>query len=365
LRFLFAGLIDEELHRDAAYRRELMAKSSKPSSLRRVNAPPSVVLPQLPQQDAQSTNKDDDTAITPKATNGVNGTPRPTTPGLTIGLATPHATGPNHVGQGQTNIPTTIEEGTTLQKQASQHSQGRLSTERAGDYFSSSPNNPKRSLEGQTKSPTTPGDGTTEAATQSPVEGDKDEKSKEGGSLFGKKFRMGFPKMKGRSSVEVKPTVVDEKSEESDRSEDKEDKTVQDGFYGTIQKIRYGYEETIHNQPSQHLQSTISPSLLNETPNLLHPASTSVIIQEERADGGGVADLYRGTVSSLGADADSIEKAAPMWLGDLLLLVCPFGCIRNLRPSLIVLEPHTQKGPTQGLFHTFTLSRCFTEYRGS
>jgi WD repeat-containing protein 48 len=46
---------------------------------------------------------------------------------------------------------------------------------------------------------------------------------------------------------------------------------------------------------------------------------TTVIIQEETS--GGSADLYRGTVATVGEDASLIEERAPMWLGDLLLRV--------------------------------------------
>ena len=134
---------------------------------------------------------------------------------------------------------------------------------------------------------------------------------------------MNFPKKLGRTSQDVKPAVVDEKSEESDKSEEKEDKTIQDNFFGTIQKIRYHYEECIERGPSQHLAPGITPSSLNETPLLEPPPSTTVIIQEDRPDSGGFADLYRGTVSSAGNDADLIERTGPMWLGELLLKVCP------------------------------------------
>jgi WD repeat-containing protein 48 len=58
-----------------------------------------------------------------------------------------------------------------------------------------------------------------------------------------------------------------------------------------------------------------------ETPVLTLPPHTTVIIQEDNPESGGLADQYRGEISELGDDADTLEKIAPMWLGDLLLKV--------------------------------------------
>ena len=143
------------------------------------------------------------------------------------------------------------------------------------------------------------------------------------GSLFGKKFRMNFPKKLGRTSVEVnKPVVAEEKAEDSDKSSEKEDKIVEDNFYGVIQKIRNEYEEVLQHNPEHSLNPGINPSLPNETPVLKLPPFTTIIIQEDRPEAGGVEDLYRGTIRSVGQDASIIEKVAPMWLGDLVLRVC-------------------------------------------
>ena len=325
LRYLFADLIDEEIDRDSAHRKELIARLPNSSSIRRTNAPPSIQLP-VHTSRMPDGSRQDDSAITPKAVNGVAGTP-----GLSIGVATPQPNGVslNQNSQTTTQIPATIEEGLPLDKRVSQHSQPRNSSERAQDYFSSNPL-AKSPAESQAKGASTPGENTSTdpSATTSPTDGDKDEKS--GTSFFSKKLRMNFPKKLGRSSVEVKPAVVDEKSEESDKSEDKEDKTVHDNFFGTIQKIRFEYEEQIQNEHAHDLPSAIHPSLMNETPKLNHPPSTAIIIQEERPGSGGVADLYRGTVSSLGHDADLIERSAPMWLGELLLRVRIYSVILTL-----------------------------------
>ncbi len=315
LRFLFTKLIGEEIERDARFRQDLMANASKPTSMRTENAPSSIQFPVIPPPNFMN---EDDSMITPRPTIVTDGITRPpNTLGLTIGAATPHINGVTSTS-GPAR-PATAEEGTALEKRTSQHSQPRISSDRASDYFSSS-SQAKSPVDGQSKGPVTPGDMSLEAATSSPVDADKEEKSS---SLFGKKFRMNFPKKLGRTSQDVKPAVVDEKSEESDKSEDKEDRIVQDNLFGTIQKIRYDYEERIQHGPSQHLVSGITPSSLNETPLLQPPPFTTVIIEEDRPDSGGVADLYRGTISSVGSDADLIERTGPMWLGDLLLKV---GC---------------------------------------
>ena len=314
LRFLFTKLIDEEIERDATFRQVLMANASKPSSLRRENAPSSIQLPVIPPPWFMN---GDDSIITPRPITMTDGITRPpNTPGLAIGAATPYINGVT--SNSGPNRPATAEESTALEKRTSQQSQPRVSSDRTSDYFSSIAQ-AKSPVDGQSKGPVTPGDTALEAAASSPVDADKEERSS---SLFGKKFRMNFPKKLGRTSQDVKPAVVDEKSEESDKSEEKEDKTIQDNFFGTIQKIRYDYEECIQHRPSQHLAPGITPSSFNETPLLELPLSTTVIIQEERPDSGGVADLYRGTINSVGSDADLIERTGPMWLGDLLLKVC-------------------------------------------
>ena len=282
---------------------------SQPNNgLRRTHAPPWIQLPDPQVQRQQNGEIHEDNIITPRA----NGYHVPImTPGLSIAVATP-AGGPNyHLSHLQNNLPTTTEHA-NLEKHSSQSSQPRTSIERPKDYFT-----PAASVH----SPTTPGklpvSPASETAPQSPTD------SKEGGSLFSKKFRMNmtFPKKLGRSSVEVKSPVVDEKAEESDKSEDKEEKQLEDNLLGIVQQIRYGYDEQLQHNPGQQPFSGIQPSLPNETPILQLPPRTTVIIQEDRPDSGGVADLYRGTVASVGHDTDLIEKTAPMWLGDLLLRV--------------------------------------------
>lgn len=318
LRHLFASLIDEEIRRDDAYRRNLTSNPLHPNGLQRGNAPPSIQLPTSTLFGWQDLSTNHGPAATPRATNG-NHYPA-MTPGLSIGVATPSSPPSNQGTYVNNLLPSTLEEGADLEKWMSHRSQPRSSIERSSDYFSTrSIPQPAADTDGNVNGP--PSEAQGEGLLQSPSEPDKEEKTKEGSSLFGKKFRMNFPKKLGRSSTDSKPAVVDEKSEESDKSSEKEDKVIEDNMYGIVQKIRYDYEERLQANPGQFLSSGINPSLPNETPVLKPPSFTTVIIQEDRPDSGGVADVFRGTVGLLGQEADQIEKVAPMWLGDLLLRV--------------------------------------------
>ena len=327
LRYLFANLIDVEAGRDAVVRQNLVSTSQPSTGLHRENAPPLIHLPRSSMQSWTNGAYNDDSSITPRPMNG-NLFPA-MTPGLSIGVATPYISATNFVSPVQGHLPRTSEEGSDLDKRFSRQSQPNNSTERSRDYFSPL-SNPQSPTDTQTKAPSTPGDGSSETASQTilddekrTAEDEKKEKPKNISSLFDKKFRMTFPKL-GRTSAETKPVIVDERADESDKSEEKEEKTFEENFFGTIQRIRHGYEEHYHSKSLDTLQSGIKTSLPNETPLLSLPQSTTIIIQEERPDSGGVADLYRGTVSSVGVDADLVEKAGPRWLGDLLLLVDQF-----------------------------------------
>ena len=232
------------------------------------------------------------------------------TPGMGIVVATPAPL--NH-------LPGVPEDGSPLDKRASQAS--RASAEKTGDYFSSVPISP----EATTKQAAAPGEAHDEKPPKSPSDADKENNGKD--SKFGKKFRMGMSfgsKKLGRSASTntEKPVVVDEKVEDgSEISENGEkEKEVDDNFFGIVQKIRNEYDKSLLENPEQSVESGITPSLPNETPVLKPPPMTTVIIQEETS--GGSADLYRGTVATVGEDASLIEERAPMWLGDLLLKVC-------------------------------------------
>jgi WD repeat-containing protein 48 len=313
LRYLFSNLIDEEIKRDEAFRAQLM--NGKKEETQR-DRPTNIVIPHM------NVNGWKDTVAEPTSGSTIkgNGFFPPHTPGMGIGLATPNGPPPSAGRGGQSNafLTPTAEEGSQLELTKSHRS----STQDGQDYFGNGAStngngngNGKASAEGSSDS--------KEEAVQSPTENDTPSKKSKG--MFGKKFNMGFSMKKfgtgtAIAAEPVKP-VVDDKSEDSDsRSTKTEEKKFEDNFYGTIQRIRHSYEEGLTADTSE-LVSQIAPSLPNDTPVLKPPAMTTILIQEDRPDSGGVADLFEGKVGTLGQQADLIEKAAPMWLGDVLLRV--------------------------------------------
>lgn len=249
--------------------------------------------------------------LTPRA----NGNHYPMTPGMGIGIATP--------GLGS-HLPSVSEDGGPLDKRGSQAS--RSSAEKP-DYFGSSaiasdPAKQPAATTSDSQEPKTPA-----------ADPEKDNNGKDSNTSFGKKFRKGMSfgtKKLGRSSSTTtdKPVVIDDNKDKAtdEGSESSEagdrvptEKEVDDNFNGVIQKIRNEYDRLLLENPTQEVVTGITPSLTNETPVLKIPGGTTVIIQEETS--GGVKDLYRGSVETVGQDADIIGERAPMWLGELLLKV--------------------------------------------
>lgn len=227
-------------------------------------------------------------------------------------------------------------------------------TEGQSDYFSrnSSANNQSEASSESNKVPETPGTGENNnhlplATPTSPTE----EKKK---GLFGKKFSgMAFPKKLARTSTEVAKTPALTQEEKSDTashlsSSEKEEKVIEDNFFGVVQKIRQDYDEHLESKPGEPLPQGVTPSLPNETPMLNPPPHTTVIIQEDNPESGGLADQYRGEIGQLGAEADTLEKIAPMWLGELLLKVrIPHRLTSPANPKLTRTSHSRTKFPTK------------------
>lgn len=198
-------------------------------------------------------------------------------------------------------------------------------SDRYSDYFSSKPHPQGQSQADAEKLPMSPSDvNSNSGMLLSPTEPDKEEKKKSG-SLFGKKFRMDFPKKLGRTSTDQKPQIQEEKIEESDVASVKEEKVYEANISGVIDKIRHEYEDFLAANPGRDLVTAITPSAENETPRLDIPSRTAVFIQEETGDTAVASDLYRGSVGRIGREIERLEKAIPHWLGELLLKVscCP------------------------------------------
>ncbi|KAF6820367.1 UBP9-binding protein [Colletotrichum musicola] len=322
LRYLFDGLIDEEIKRDEAYRKTLNEVVERRVAASRANPPSGISIP-------TATPDWDETSGTPRA----NGSQHPPTPGMPIGLATPGPASKLHDVPEGTATPAS-----PLDNRSSQFS--RPSTERE-DYFTSAIG----PIEGASKSTAAPATPATEqppatadsksADTGKDKEKDKEKdkdasNSKSPSTPFGmKKFRMGkgmgmgmsFGSKKiGRSASTTapeKPAVVDEKAEESEASSTHE-KEVDDSFLGAIQKIRNDYDKSLTEFPDKLIETKITPSQANDTPVLKLPPGTKVVLQEEVT--GGMANIYQGTVETVGQGADVFEQRGPMWLGEVLLL---------------------------------------------
>ncbi|KAJ4552470.1 hypothetical protein HRR86_004529 [Exophiala dermatitidis] len=323
LRNLFSKLLDEEIARDQTYRSTLRSQQPPNSGLSRPGAPTSITMPES-------------LGSTPMVSPGTMPTPRashnghsavPATPNLGIGAATPG------FAPLSATLPPTVEEVSRQQTNGAERSvqPTPTATDTQHDYFSSTSSynnnaanannahghNQTEASSESNKMPETPG--ATEQAMLATPTSPTEEKKK---GLFGKKFPMTFPKkLSTRTSTEVKPPVTTEEKSDtaSFKSSEKEEKIIEDNLFGVIQKIRQEYEDHLDSKPDQPLPPGITPSLPVETPVLTPPPHTTIIIQEDNPESGGLADQYRGEIGNLGEEADTLEKIAPMWLGDLLL----------------------------------------------
>lgn len=314
MRYLFAGLIEEEIEKDKSYRAELQEKLKTANGLAEV--PGSIDIPRVVTHDLS----ENQSFSSPRPMNDTN-TSIPT-PGLSISVGTP--------GVQPSSLPEASGNSATDEKGSKDQSGSK-------DYFSTSGASQTDSSDLNAKNSNTAGEDESQLGTSA----DEKSSSKRSGSLFGKKFQMTFPKKLGRTSTEAKPVVeekVEEPEDKSDKASEKE-KTYEDNLSGVVERIRTRYEEFLSEHKEEELESAIVPSQGNETPPLDLPPHTAVLIQEENPDSAVAADLYRGTIGSLRHDIDVLEKTAPKWLGELLLRVCPILSLlspRNFFPILLL-----------------------------
>lgn len=295
-------------------------------------------------------------------------TPRPSVgayispgiPGHGIGVISPGAQSSLSAFQGGTSLPTTVEE-----NGATPHQDRPLtSSEKSSDYFSTNPNaQPQEpsTPEPNAKSPvTSEEDSSFTALPPSSIEPEKEEKSKKGSSLFGKKFQMSFPKKLSRTSTETKPTATEEKPE-SEKSSTKEEKVYEDNMAGVIERIRDEYEEYLSHHPGETLHSMINPSQEDETPLLTIPSHVGIMIQDDHFNFAIAPDAYRTSVESVGTEIDEFEKAAPKWLGDVLLRVRAFVpssatiAIWAWLTEVLSIEPDSTERCCESTFHSQSL----------
>jgi WD repeat-containing protein 48 len=324
LRYLFANLISEEISRDSQYRRHLLEQAQK-QRLERENAPTSI---QMPPGIVDGWKMDPSAPLSTNTLRPVNTN--------TIGFATPGLsiadTASSYVGS-----PNLTRDGLTNDDDAR--------SPIGGDYFSKSTTANSTNTNGDARLvPQTP---TEASATPAPEDASTTE-ANDTPSKFGKRLRMNMSfnmKKLGKlpTNDKDKPAVVEETKEEAETeadtqssSDNSNSRVVDENFLGCIQKIRFAYEDHLQAQIQRatavdaaggalgsskelELPTSIVPSLPSETPVLKPPPNTTILIQEERPEAGGVADLFEGKVGSTAEMADLIEKVAPMWLGDALL----------------------------------------------
>lgn len=349
LRYLFANLISEEILRDEQYRKHLLEQAQK-QKMERENAPSGIQMPPPPEG----------WKVDPSAPLSTN-TLRPVN---SIALATPGLSIAETASIGSPNM--------TRESLTSEEDDRTDRPSTGGDYFSantatanSTNANSETKLVPQTPTETV-GTPAAEDASTALAEGEKDTPSK-----FGKRLRMNMSfnmKKLGKAPVndKEKPAIVEESKEEVEAdtqssSDNSNSRVVDENFLGCIQKIRFAYEDSLQAQVQRatavdaaggalgqskqlELPTSIVPSLPSETPVLKPPPTTTILIQEERPEAGGVADLFEGKVGSTGELADLIEKVAPMWLGDVLLRnQVP---IKDIVKISFVLEPYQNQLPS-------------------
>lgn len=334
LRNLFTSLLDEEIRRDEDYRKTIR----KPTGMKRINAPKGLVLPP---SEGSSTSGTPGDMTTPRPAGELH---YPQTPGMRIGLATPLPVPKKNATPLTTALPPTAEED-GADADAQSRSSLQSSSERSSDYFSQMNQAQAKAddTQEQKEVPPTPG-GTAQTLMpqspmpQSPMPQSPSETKKKG--LFGKSFnmKMSFPNKLARTSTELAKNPAEEAKKAEEKTSDSEDKSgkssetgdanaqarvIEDNFGGVVQRIRYAYADHLENETTkdQPVPIGITPSLPNETPIIKPPPHTLVLIQEDNPDFGGLSDLYRGEISTLGSpkETDIIEKIAPTWLGELLL----------------------------------------------
>jgi WD repeat-containing protein 48 len=371
LRSLFTKLVDEEIRRDNEFRKTLFAEferqklTGSPSASMKIQIPPANI------SSWRGNTSGPDSSSTLRAnTNGASKVPF--TPGFGIGVATPAVISPPKTSATLGALSPSVESRTSSDQPSDQNAP-RKSGEREDDYFSTlrAPSTDVTSPGGNSVFAATPGEVPDAVAAPTETSGGQ-EVIKEG--LFGKKFlkSMSFSGMKklGRSQTSENKAVPGEKDENDAHNKES---SVDDGLsnnketlQGLVNRIHHAYEESLRHQVQAQqarengmpiaaapieLVTMITPPPPDETPLLLPPPNTTILIQEDRPEAGGVADLFEGRVSNLGEQCDLVERAAPLWLGDLLLKnLLPF---KEITKISFILEPWQDKlppvsGPSSG-----------------
>lgn len=245
------------------------------------------------------------------------------TPGLAISLASP--------GINSGNLPSAASQLSGPTGGASSSSQSRPSSEgRPADYFfHSSPSMHKRTSSSSSsasgsKEASDGSEGSEEKALTSPTES----KPPTTPGRFGK-FFSGLNKSGKKLGTKPQSEEAKAGSAPADQGDSSNQSTAANGVVATsrpttfkeeLRLSRSAYEAALKKgQDANSASPVLITSTSQDAPVLRPPPDTRVIIQEERTESGGAADLFEGNIGSLGMQADLIENVAPAWLADVLL----------------------------------------------
>ena len=94
LRYLFTGLVEEEIRRDAEYRKTLETRTKEMPGLRGLDPPDSIEIPKITTSDAAGIlTQEGSSSSTPRPTSGLYA--NATTPGIAVGAITPGVQSPS------------------------------------------------------------------------------------------------------------------------------------------------------------------------------------------------------------------------------------------------------------------------------
>ena len=122
---------------------------------------------------------------------------------------------------------------------------------------------------------------------------------------------------------------------------------LQLSFYTYTRTKNFVQDILQHPSPKTPLQalfsSPLNPPSSSEAPTVAMPPGTSILITEECPSGW--STLYRGQVSSTGADVRTLEEVMPFWLLEYLL-VNKIPVVPTVKVSFVLL-PYRGKDPDE------------------
>lgn len=312
LRYLFDGFIEEELVRDQQFRYSMTNRAS--DNDKTVGKQTRLFIPTSDRQTDFEVHTSGQTRYSTQNSSLV-------TPSLLIGRPTPSHTAPQHTPDTEDNS----------HNNSSKPDLGSIPSDAdktKEDYFSSKlVQDGKSNSEAvmHTPTPTSPSSLTPKAnSTAQVAETEKSNTAKDSAS-FGKRLRNSFAPSKMFTKATTADVAKSQPVEEPESTESKhtasEEAINEDSIVYALTLVRQSYTNPPGEGNSGLPTSALIPPPQVEAPHVVLPASTLVIIQEDRPSSGGFADLLEMRVDSTARYADLLEKVGPFWLGDVLLRV--------------------------------------------